>query len=353
MDLGTLMFMNEISLEANQAIDEKKVHYSGLEVCLPAKIFGVVNHELNIYFSTILNKGINNYYIKVKSDRGTHESRRWTYIPSEAEIFEITIELYDDNGKFITSKSSLVIIQAETVGRRITKTAVVIGDSTVNANKITKRMLNNFSTDPMNLKLIGSRGFAPNLHEGRGGWAAATFRTDQEVDGKINPFYNEAASDFDFAHYINSNAYKVPDYMFIHLGINDTFLEESDSAINEKIEKMLLDYDFIIDNIKSYDSNIKIALDVTIPANVNQDAFGVNYGCLQTQWRYKRNNFMWIKRMIDYYDGREEESIYIVPTHLNIDPVLGFPVDNAVHPNEHGYNQIGDAMYYFIKSFED
>ncbi len=324
-----------------------------MEISLPAKIFGLVKHELNIYFSTIVNKEISNYYIKVKSDKGTHQSRRWTYMPTEAEKFEITIELYNDNGEFIISKTSLVIIQAEAVGRGIIKTAVVIGDSTVNASKITKRMLNNFSTDSMSLELIGSRGLAPNLHEGRGGWAAASYRTDLECDGKINPFYNEETSDFDFAHYINSNGYRVPDYVFIHLGINDTFLEESDVAIKEKIEKMLLDYDFIIENIKSYNPNIKVALDVTIPSNVNQDAFGASYGCLQTQWRYKRNNFIWVKRMIDYYDGRGEENIYIVPTHLNIDPVSGFPVDNAVHPNEHGYNQIGDVIYFFIKSFEE
>lgn len=324
-----------------------------MEINLPAKIYGVVNHEVNVYFSTIVNKGTSSYHISVKSEKGTHQSRRWTYIPSETETFVITIELYDDNAKFITSKSSLVIIQAKTVGKGIRKKAVVIGDSTVNASQITKRILDNFSTDSMNLELIGSRGSVPNLHEGRGGWAAASYRTDRECDGKINPFYSEATSDFDFAHFINSNGYKVPDYVFIHLGINDTFLEESDSAINEKIEKMLLDYDFIIGNIKIYDSNIKIALDVTIPPNVNQDAFGANYGCLQTQWRYKRNNFIWVKRMIDYYDGRGEENIYIVPTHLNIDPVSGFPVDNAVHPNEHGYNQIGDVIYFFIKSFEE
>ena len=191
------MLMNEKSIEINQAINVRKENNLGLEISLPAKIFGVVNRELNIYFNTIVNKRLTNYHLKVKSEKGKHESRRWTYIPSEAEIFEISIELYDDNGEFITSKSSLVIIQAERVGRGITKTAVVIGDSTVNASKITKRMLNNFSTDPMNLELIGSRGSAPNLHEGRGGWAAATYRTDHVCDGKINPFYDEETSDFD------------------------------------------------------------------------------------------------------------------------------------------------------------
>jgi hypothetical protein len=344
--------MSEMKMETSKGVSVSNERNLALEMSLPTKIYGVANHELNIYFSTIVYKGIGNYHIKVRSEKGTHESRRWTYIPSCAEKFEIMIELYDDNGAFITSKSSLIIIQADTVGKGITKKALVIGDSTVNAKKITKRMLNNFSTDPMSLKLIGSRGTAPNLHEGRGGWSAASYRTDLECDGKINPFYNEETSDFDFAHYIKSNGYMVPDYVFIHLGINDTFLEESDSAINMKIEKMIVDYDYIIDNIRAFDSNIRIGLNVTIPPNVNQDAFGASYGCLQTQWRYKRNNFIWTTRMIDYYDGREDENIYIVSTHLNIDPLSGFPADNAVHPNEYGYGQIGDVMYYFIKSFE-
>ena len=44
-------------------------------------------------------------------------------------------------------------------------------------------------------------------------------------------------------------------------------------------------------------------------------------------------------------DGR----IYVVPTHLNLDPIDGYPDNNGVHPNAVGYQQIGTSLYCWLK----
>ena len=55
------------------------------------------------------------------------------------------------------------------------------------------------------------------------------------------------------------------------------------------------------------------------------------------------------KRLLEKYGGREDEKIFVVPTELYLDPVDGYPVDNAVHPNVDGYNQIGASVYSWLK----
>ena len=45
-----------------------------------------------------------------------------------------------------------------------------------------------------------------------------------------------------------------------------------------------------------------------------------------------------------------DENIFLVPTHLNLDPTGGYPDNNGVHPNELGYNQIGASIYSWLKA---
>ena len=319
-------------------------------IILPPKLYGVANKEINIYFENIVKNNLKNYYVNVICTKGKQEEGRWTYTSTSPETLTLTIELYDEDAYVVTRANTTIYIKSDAVGNGVTKSALVIGDSTINAGKITQRMLDNFSTDVMNLTLLGSRGVSPNLHEGRGGWSIASYRTNAEYSGVVNPFYNPTSADFDFAYYMSQKGYISVDYVILNLGINDVFAYGTDKEVNTKIDQMLTDFDFLINNIKSYDTNIKIGLNITIPPNASQNAFGVAYGSGQTQWRYKRNNVIWIKRMIDYYRNKEAEKIYLVPINVNIDTVNN--INDGVHPKDEGYYQLGDVMYYFLKSFE-
>jgi hypothetical protein len=72
----------------------------------------------------------------------------------------------------------------------------------------------------MDITLLGTRGVAPNLHEGRAGWTAQHYTDLPTFDGIDNPFYN---SGFDFSYYIAQQGYTGVDVVGIHLGINDLF----------------------------------------------------------------------------------------------------------------------------------
>lgn len=324
----------------------------GVEINLPDKIYGVVGKQISVYFNNLLDVPVEEYMVDVTCSVGMQEKRRWVATPTDAGTFPLTITLYK-NYKLVKTKKIDFVVKAATVGSG-TKNVIVIGDSTINQARPTQRLLDLAATDPMKVALFGTRGTVPNNHEGRGGWTFAQYRTNSQYLGTANPFYNSSTTDFDFSYYMTNQGYAVPNYVILCLGINDTFGFTTDSSVEAAIDAIFVNADFIVNNIKAFNASIKIGLCLTIPPNENQDAFALSYKNDQTQWRYKRNNAIWVKRLIAKYGKREAENIYLIPDNNNIDCLNGFDtVDGGgVHPNATGDNQRGDSFYYWLKSFE-
>ena len=315
-------------------------------ITLPDVLYGTVGTTLDIFFDNVIAGKAKNYDFSVNSTVGKTMSDRWTYSPTVAGINTIEIEAYQ-NGVMATKKTVTIIVSA--IGTK-DLTALVLGDSTVNANFMTQRLLDLYNQESGNLTLIGTRGSGSNRSEGRGGWGAKTYRTGASIYGAVNPFYNPAKSDFDFAYYMSNQGYSTPDHVIIQLGINDTFGFKSDGEVYTGISQIKTDLDFIINNIKAYSSAIKVGITVTIPPNCDQDVFGDVYGNAQTQWRYKRNNAIWTRWLIDTYQYRDAENIRLIPMHHNIDTTTDFR--DAVHPKdtvEYGYGRMGDSIYSYLK----
>jgi lysophospholipase L1-like esterase len=88
---------------------------------------------------------------------------------------------------------------------------------------------------------------------------------------------------------------------------------------------------------------------LTTPPNARESGFEASYKGRYHRWGWKRIQHRLVQRMMERMSGREKESIFLVPTELNIDPVDGYPVDNGVHPNKEGYAQIGASFYAWVK----
>lgn len=330
-------------------------------VIAPA-IPAIVGKEVNIYFENILNDKAANYQIDVTCSVGAQQNERWTAIPTTAGTYSMTIKIFK-NFSLIKTIATNLIVKALAVGNGVDKKALIIGDSTV-ANGIMAGELNKlFNSDVMGVTLIGTKGTAPVKHEGISGWTAEMFYTDP-----TSPFVFSGA--FDFSQYMTSNDFASTDYVIINLGINDMFSFDNDGALNTKIATALTQYQAMIDNIKVFDANIKIGLAVTIPPNYSQDAFGKDYSNSQTRWRYKRNNYLWIKALINQFKSKEVNGVYLIPINVNLDTEHNFDLvtvavnsrntstvirsagNSGVHPALSGYYQIADMYFYWLKSFE-
>ena len=149
------------------------------------------------------------------------------------------------------------------------------------------------------------------------------------------------------------------------MGCNDIF-DANDDTIEYKIDSMLSHYDKLVAMAHRYNPHTVVGLLMPIPPAYSQDAFGYTYQCGQTRCQYKRNQSRLVLRLLEQYENRHDENIFIIPTHLNLDVRHSFPLKqvlansrtnetisrqaNGVHPDKSGYFQIGDTVYAWLKS---
>lgn len=193
------------------------------------------------------------------------------------------------------------------------------------------------------------------------GDATIVFSASGAVSG--NPFW--IGGTLNYAQYLVNNSLATPDWVVIHLGINDAFSYTTDEAVLAAATASFNNLDLLIASIKAGVVAAKIALMIPTPP-AGQDGFAAAYGAGQTAWRDKRNILLWAKTLIERYAGQETSSIYLVPSNTALDTVNGYPLlaaapvnsrsavtvqrqSNGVHPDTSGYQQIGDALWAFLK----
>ena len=357
-------------------IDKQYINLgSEIVLNLPAKIYAVVGYELNIYFENIT-EDWTKYDWNVDCTVGKQMERGYTITPTASDVGTktLTIKATDEHGNVKTVISSLIITSAS-AGSGSSKSVIVLGDSTTNNGIAVTKLNENFADDVMNLSTLGTRGTSPNLHEGRSGWKLSDYFTKEYIDytdgrGHVeNPFYNPTSQTFDASYYFANSGVSVPDFFIVNMGINDVFGAANDAALSTVIEQVVGYVDSIITSLRAVSQTLKICICCTIPPNHSQDAFGKAYACSQTRNGYKRNNTMLVERLIDEYDGRESEEIYLIPIHTNLDTVYNMgmetlpvnarntdvtyqsPIANGgVHPVASGYWQIADVYTAFLKA---
>lgn len=306
---------------------------------IPPTIYVQQNKTFRIYDQNILKLKRSKYNLRYKGF-GKQKDGYFEATLTTLGTVSLTIEVYE-NEKLLVSK--LVNVRV-TANRTTNIKALFIGDSTINTNNsafVTGKVLSELGS---NVTLLGSRGTGLNKHEGRGGWTAQKYRTGDSYEGVVNPFFNPATNDFDFSYYMTNNSYTSVDVVVIQLGINDLFSAQTDDLALSSSQQFTNNIDFIVSKIKSFNPNIKVALNVTIPPNESQDMFGEVYGVSQSQWRYKYNNAILVNHLIEKYQNQG----ILISTHLPIDVKTDFA--DGVHPNQTGYEKMGDSVVSYLNT---
>jgi lysophospholipase L1-like esterase len=354
-----------------------------IQLILPKNIYAVQGIESNIYFDNIcLVPNITNYIFDVNCSKGIQQMERWTFMPSSADIgsYPMMIEVRDETNEIIARASTVVRVIPKEAGAGQKIKMLLIGDSLTHASIYSQHILDlcRGDSEPQ-ITLLGSHvpdsNCPANRHEGYGGWTAKHFITyytgtarTGTYQGCGSPFLYEdsnAVPILNFSQYcIDINGGKGPDFVTILLGANDVF-SATDDNIKRSIDEMLVYYDKLIKMIHDFRSDIPIAVLLPVPPAATQDAFAFDYSCGQTRWQYKRNQHHLVEQLIKHYDNRESENISIVPTNVSLDCMHNYPlnkticnartseqitrVNNALHPAATGYQQIGDALYCWLK----
>ncbi|TWT61507.1 SGNH/GDSL hydrolase family protein [Rubinisphaera italica] len=341
---------------------------SSLQLTLPPTFYAVPGVEMNIYYDNIvLTETPEKYRFEVRCEIGTAEQTRWTITPTPSDVGQhpLSVKVTDANGTILgTAKTILHVSAANSGSNRDTFRLLIIGDSLTHATAYSNEIARLLST-PGNpeWQMLGTHkpksAAAGVAHEGYGGWTWQRFVSQYEPnpDGthskRSSPFVyldKDGKPGLDFKRYFkeefNGNT---PDTVVIMLGINDCFSANQD-AIDEKIDGMFTQADLFIKELQAAVPQAEVGICLTTPGNSRQKAFFANYKDRYSRWGWKKIQHRLVQRQIEKYAGCEKENLFLVPTELNLDIVNGYPVNNGVHPNNIGYQQIGVSIYSWLKS---
>ncbi|QDT89886.1 SGNH/GDSL hydrolase family protein [Gimesia algae] len=340
---------------------------NSLQLTLPSTLYAVPGVEMNIYYDNIvLTETPEKYRFEVSCKIGTAEQDHWTVTPTPSDVGQhpLSVKVTDANGTILgTAKTILHVSAANSGSHRDTFRLLIIGDSLTHATTYSNEIARLLST-PGNPKwqMLGTHkpksAAAGVAHEGYGGWTWQRFVSQYEPnpDGthrkRSSPFVylgKDGKPGLDFKRYFKEECNgNTPDAVVIMLGINDCFSAKQD-AIDAKIDGMFAQADILIKALQAAAPQAEVGICLTTPGNSRQEAFFANYKDKYSRWGWKNIQHRLVQRQIEKFTGREKQNLFIIPTELNLDIVNGYPVNNGVHPNKVGYQQIGASIYSWLK----
>ncbi len=277
------------------------------------------------------------------SGPGKLTGRVWSWTPDKAGAYKLTLRAGDKR------INTVVHVAPAQPSKGVTRKCLFLGDSITEKGGYTGRLLGIAESDGLKLTLLGSRGKAPNLTEGRSGWRAQFYTGYRSYNGVPNRFYNPSGKRFDFKYYMKGMKYDSVDRVCIALGTNDVFAFKNDKELNAEIKRVLKRIDTMVKSIRTYDKTIKIGLFITVPPTGKPETFLHNYADRQTLARFKRNLFLYTGALIEKYKDQEENGVWLVPVNTSIDEQF---ID-GVHPFGKGYDQIAEVVWCWLKNLEE
>lgn len=375
--------------------------------------------EYSIYYKNIIYPYSVDYDIQIECPYGKNLGDCWRLdsFDTDTDAFGMTVRIYDGNGVLLAEKGCEVELIDKKRHRKIN--LMCIGDSMTRSAKYIAQAAEKVH----NIKTIGLRNMEFNVnHEGRGGWSSYNyFKKVEDTGSGVSPFlfpkgysgkeyfgsrkfwervadpeytnnyqysgfepqkieegmvaYSDGALyryskgeyelvdsepefEFSFAKYIERYITEKPDIVSILFGANE-FQICRYSEFDTEVKKYIAALKDMVSSIREYDKDTKIIINMPICGG-SQYAWGTTLGCTGSAKQYDLNIKRACEAILDEFDGRSDENIFVCPMLAVCDTESGFPWDikkaniysemrknqcaNWVHPSEVGYRQMGDAL---------
>ena len=211
---------------------------------------------------------------------------------------------------------------------------LAIGDSTVDHDIMTAKLLSVFMENGHTITLLGTLGSSDplNRNEGRAGWTTANYLANTVKNGYTNPFWNPSAEAFDFTYYMTQQGYSNVDFVVIQLGINDLYPTDPRDIQEPNYATIWSNMRMMIDSIHTYNNNVKIIINLPTPPNSDPTAHSTSSVVYQN-YVVKYNNYA-----LDEMLKLNQTNIRPSYCHLILNPAT--EIRDNVHPTNAGYERM-------------
>lgn len=371
--------------------------------------------EFNIYFKNIIHPFKEEYDVRTYCDYGMNLGNCWrlSNFPHDTDAFDFEIVIWNEYGEKVASKKSRIELydRSETDEEH---SILFFGDSMTYDNGYIQRIAANLC----NLNFLGSRNFFGNIaFDARGGWSftdyfevnkerfgVSPFLFPKGVDdylgdadfltksqskhnldytfagyehhkfiegglygkggnvytyknGEFELYLQDPEWELNFEKYVKRHQLEKLNTVSILMGAND--IKGDYDTFGEFVDKYISNLERFIASIHGYNKSISVIINLPI-ISADQYSWGVQTGNAHTRKLYDFRIKCAAKRILEKWDNKENENVFIGPMLLCIDPENGFPKNgyksnmhsenveihhsNWVHPNTSGYYQMGDAI---------
>lgn len=379
-----------------------------LKMTLPEIIYAAPGIECNIYFENVVDSATPDAYAyEVRCAKGTQAQYRWHWTPAEADAgksFDLELSLYNDYGLAASAKCK-VIVAKKAVDPKKKFTLALLAASGVNSGYPASLLEVMRQTGFTNYTPVGSHAGAGKkvvpggvAHDGYGGFSWNSFLSrwvfsSEELKGiqdeaeiaqmkalgvrdipKKNLYrhrsplltFRNGKKVLDIPAWLKRiNQGKAPDFIIINLGGNDVFGTRPDK-LDSTIVKVMHNASTLLKELRKHAPDAIIGV-ATGPAGCGQDGFGVNYGCRQSKFQFRRNIQRYNRELTKLIKGFKDPKMILLPLHQSIDPgnsyLYAWPKvharskqrkkidNNALHASREGGAQLADAIYCFVRKY--
>lgn len=338
---------------------------------VPSTLYATTDIELNLYNQMVLCGCKENIINDVLCDGFEVHPRFVRFKPTDSSPANTQVYLrYNLDSKYTKAYlSKLINIKSvrKSAGAGKTIKVLCIGGSTTEQGYYVEHIRDLAKRDGIDIHLIGTMKGTINQEdiglEGRSGWRAKTYFTlDGTADGKPtqnNPFFDNTYTNFDvrafnFSKYMEEH----PEFEGCDV-INFAFGGNDNASSQENVDDAKTYYDAMIASFKAYNPNIKIMVWM----------YHGGYSTWEGNMQQIESTQGLYKYILDWYDNREGENIYVVPCGLNVDPLYDYnytmvntsaenegfkeiKISDPIHPpKETGCKKLANACYPLIKYF--
>lgn len=296
-----------------------------ITVPVVGKIYGMVDHELNIYWPSLIN-GYKSYGFRPTTSITTKLIRNGLRInvasPASSPTI-VDVSALATKEKVASIPMQIEIIQIPTGTIKV----MPVGDSLTAGADVSNRMGTIATAAGFTITGIGTQGTPPN-YEAYGGWSWSSFA------GSGSPFWFSGA--LNFTSYFSSVG-DTPDIVTWALGTNDVFdaisYKEMDSAIaaakSQAIVSIGLAYT-LINSLKLSHPSIYNIIYLPTVGTYGPSGFGDHYeGDEQAQHIYHASMHAFRKAFYDEFSGKESDGIYVAELGMLVDPEFGASLSNV------------------------